>query len=152
MTITRQVDLITIFYMLCKPAASQEAHHQCAAPSDAACDEAAACSAEPQIAAADSQLEGLLQIKAVLDADAVMVQWTRQTGRDQGYCRCTGGLPMWQRHHTAYPHLLGNSAAAVQLLQHQIACFMSVLLYPTRLMCAVQNDGTAVSYAAVAVQ
>lgn len=80
--------------LLCTLAASQEADQQCAGPSDSASDaaEAAACSAEPlpteQAAAADLQLEGLLQIKAVLDAGGVLTQWTRQTGREQGYCRC----------------------------------------------------------------
>jgi hypothetical protein len=76
--------------MLYYLAASQEAHHQCTAPSNAAGDAAAACSAERPAAVSDSQLEALLQIKAALGADDVMVQWTRQTGRDQGYCRCIG--------------------------------------------------------------
>jgi hypothetical protein len=78
--------------MLSFSAASQEVHHQCTALDDAAGDHhsaAAACSAEQQTAPTDFQLEGLLQIKAALDADDVMVQWTRQTGHDQGYCRCT---------------------------------------------------------------
>jgi hypothetical protein len=75
------------------PAADQEARQQCAGPSDAVSDAAAgACSAElqptEQAAAVDPQLEGLLQVKAVLDADNVLSQWTRQTGREQGYCRC----------------------------------------------------------------